>query len=147
MNAPQLNDINTVGFVPGALFDAVFGPGASTSVLGVTIPFVFIDANGDPTDIDADGNADLAFAEIWYNADFRWTTSGTGSDIDIETVALHENGHALGLGHFGKIAVNTSSGKLQVSPRAVMNAIVLGTLRQPLGTDNGSFCQVWAAWN
>jgi len=146
INAPQLNDINTVGFVPGSIFDAAFGPGASQSILGVTIPFVYIDENGDPTDIDQDGNADLAFAEIWYNADFMWTTTGTGNDIDIETVALHENGHALGLGHFGKIAVNTSAGKLQVSPRAVMNAIVLGTLRKPLGTDNGSFCQVWANW-
>lgn len=146
INNPELNDINTVGFIPGAIFNAVFGPGASQSILAVTIPFVFIDANGDPTDIDGDGNGDLAFAEIWYNSAFNWSTSGTGNNIDIETVALHENGHALGLGHFGKIAVNTSAGKLQVSPRAAMNAIVLGTLRSPLGTDNAAFCRVWASY-
>lgn len=146
VNNSLLNDINTVGFIPGSIFDLVFGPGASGSVLAVTIPFTFIDAAGNPTDIDRDGNADLAFAEIWYNASFPWNTTGTGSSIDIETVALHENGHALGLGHFGRIAVNTSAGKLQVSPRAVMNAIVLGTLRTPLGTDNAAYCQTWASW-
>jgi hypothetical protein len=143
---PLLNDINTAGFLPGSIFNLVLGPGASTQVLGVTFPFVFVDAEGNPTDIDGDGNDDLAFAEIWYNAAFRWNNTGTGPNADIETVTLHENGHALGLNHFGKIAVN-QNGKLHVSPRAVMNAIVLGTLRSPLGTDNAGFCGIWEDWN
>jgi hypothetical protein len=143
---PLFSDVNTVGFLPGFIFDIVLGPGASQEVLGVTFPFVFVDANGDPTDIDADGNDDAAFAEVWYNAAFLWNTSGSGPGVDIETVALHENGHALGLAHFGRIAVNTSSGKLNVSPRAVMNAFILGTLRQPLGTDAGAFCSNWSDW-
>lgn len=145
INDPFASDINTVGFIPGSLFDAVLGPGASQSVLAVTFPFVFVDEDGNPTDIDGDGNDDAAFAEIWYNAAFPWTNTGASGAIDIETVALHENGHALGLGHFGKIAVK-NNGTLQVAPRAVMNAIILGTLRSPLGTDNGAFCGNWANW-
>ena len=145
VNNPLASDINTIGFLPGAIFNAVLGPGASTSVLAVTFPFIWVDASGNPTDIDNDGNDDAAFAEVWYNAAFPWTATGQAGFIDIETVALHENGHALGLGHFGKVAVN-DNGKLMVSPRAVMNAFILGVLRAPLGTDNAAFCSNWAAW-
>ncbi len=145
VNDPLLSDINTVGFLPGFIFDAVLGAGASQSVLAVTFPFVWIDENGNPTDIDGDGNDDAAFAEVWYNSAFPWSDTGAAGAIDIETVALHENGHALGLGHFGKIAIK-NNGTLQVAPRAVMNAIILGTLRKPLGTDNGAFCSNWANW-
>jgi hypothetical protein len=144
VNNSLLSDINTVGFLPGFIFDLVFGPGASGSILGVTFPFVWIDAAGNPTDINADGDDDLAFAEIWYNAAFPWTVTGSGG-VDIETVALHENGHALGLGHFGKISIK-NKGQLKASPRAVMNALYAGPLRSPLGTDNGSFCGYWASW-
>jgi hypothetical protein len=38
-------------------------------------------------------------------------------------VALHENGHALGLGHYGKVFVTTNNAKLHIAPRAVMNAL------------------------
>jgi hypothetical protein len=145
VNDPLASDVNTIGFLPGIIFDLVLGPGASQVVLGVTFPFVFIDANGDPTDIDNNGQDDLAFAEIWYNDAFQWNTTGAGPKVDIETVALHENGHALGLGHFGTLFL-TGNGKLHVAPYAVMNAIILGTLRRPLGTDNASFCSYWASW-
>lgn len=145
VNNPVASDINTLGFLPGVIFDLLFGPGSSEAILGLTIPFVFLDEEGNPTDIDGDGQDDVAFAEIWYNDAFQWGTTGTGPKIDIETVALHENGHALGLGHFGKIFL-TGNGKLHAAPRAVMNAFVLGTLRSPLGTDNGSFCSYWASW-
>lgn len=144
---PLRSDINTVGFLPGGIFDWVFGWGASTYIIAATFPFVFYDAAGNPTDIDGDNNDDTAFAEIWYNSDFLWNNTGVGPNIDIETAALHENGHALGLGHFGKISLNLSSGKLQFSPRAVMNAAVVNTQRTPLGADNASFCANWSSWN
>ncbi|HEX7071151.1 MAG TPA: matrixin family metalloprotease [Rhodothermales bacterium] len=139
-------DIAEIGFLPGAIFDIVLGPGASTSVLGVTFTFIWIDDDGNPTDLNGDGFEDTALAEVWYNDAFTWNTDGNNVDIDIETVALHENGHALGLGHFGKVSITNSNNKLHVSPRAVMNAFVLGTLRAPLGTDNGAFCSLYASW-
>jgi hypothetical protein len=37
-------------------------------------------------------------ADIALNTDFNWNTDGI-NDFDVETVFLHENGHALGLGH------------------------------------------------
>jgi hypothetical protein len=142
-------DINTIGFLPPAVFDLVLGPGASTQVLGVTFPFIWVDGNGDPTDIDGDGNADTAFAEIWYNNGFTWTLTGLGG-VDVQTVALHENGHGLGLGHFGRVHATfpppQEFGVLHVSPRAVMNAFILSTLRELLGSDKAGVCGIYASW-
>jgi hypothetical protein len=147
---PSVGDVNTIGYLPGALFDQL-APGGAQFILGVTFPFVWgdIDGNGDfiPSDIDRDGNLDYAFAEVWYNHDFTWTLTGFGG-ADVQTVALHENGHALGLAHFGRISSTVShfGSRLHVSPRAVMNAVILGTLRAPLGTDNAALCGYYARW-
>ena len=142
VNEPLVSDVNTLGFVPGFIFDQVLGPGSSTTVLGVTFPFVWLDEKGNPTDIDHDGLDDLAFAEIWYNGAFSWTNTGRGKEIDIQTVSLHENGHALGLNHFGKIVL-TANGKLEATPRAVMNAYIIGTLRELRPTDQDTYCGLW----
>ena len=69
---------------------------------------------------------------------------GAAGAIDIESVALHEHGHALELGHFGKIAGDPKTGKLHVSPRAVINAAHVGPLRSLLGTDKAAFCGTYA---
>ena len=149
-NDPLRADINTLGFLPGAIFTSVLGPGAADNVLGVTFTFVWGTSTPSgfvPSDIDADGRDDTAFKEVWYNDDFTWSLAGGGFEpVDVETVALHENGHALELGHFGDIFVTNGNGKLHVSPRAVMNAAVLGRLRAPLGTDNAAYCGVFANW-
>lgn len=131
---PFLADITTMGFLPGFIFDVVLGPGASNSVLGVAFTFVFT------------GTQDVALKEVWYNDAFTWSTDGTPGTIDIETVALHENGHALGFGHFGKISVINATGKLKVAPRSVMNAINLGVQRELLGTDKASYNSVYGNW-
>lgn len=148
---PSVGDINTLGFLPGAFFDLLAEDG-SQFILGVTFPFVWGDLDGQgnfiPSDIDRDGNLDYAFAEVWYNNAFTWTLTGFGGDADVQTVALHENGHTLGLGHFGKVHATFSpfGGRLHVSPRAVMNAFILGTLRAPLGSDNAALCSYYATW-
>ena len=152
-------DINDVGFVPGELFDLIFGAGASQFTVGVTVTFTFIqtdaagvpilDPNGNPipTDVDRDGRDDTAFKEVWFNDALAYSTTGAPGTIDIESAALHEHGHALELGHYGKIVGDLKTGKLHVSPRAVMNAILIDTQRAPLGTDNAALCGAYADLN
>ena len=128
------------GFLPGAFFDAVT-PGGSTFILGATFTFVWIS----PADLDNNGKADTALREIYYNDAFLWG-DGTGGSIDIETVSLHEVGHGLSQGHFGKLARTDRNGKFHFAPRAVMNAGYTGVQRSVTGTDNGGHCSIWGSW-
>jgi hypothetical protein len=69
----------------------------SPFIIGVTWFFSFGDTN-------SDNYVDQLYVEQFYNEGFTWVTSGAvflGSDIDLESVAAHENGHSHGLGHFG----------------------------------------------
>ncbi|MEN8221898.1 MAG: hypothetical protein ABFR36_01455 [Acidobacteriota bacterium] len=125
-------DLTHAGWLPGAFFDTIGGPGGSDSILGATFTFVWT-AYPDR----------VAFREIYYNDKFNW-----GVDIryfDIESIVLHEVGHGLSLGHFGKI-FRTRNGKLHFAPRAVMNAIYFDIQQTLLGTDIASFCSIWASW-
>lgn len=138
-------DIQHSGFLPPAFFEAL-APGGGSFIIAVTIPFIWVDENGVPTDIDRNRELDYAFAEIYYNDGFSWrTNSGTG--VDLETIALHETGHGLGQAHFGKAFTTNSNGKLHFAPKAVMNAGYFGgEQRKLLGTDNGGHCSIWANW-
>lgn len=112
-------------------------------VIGATYTFVFVDANV-PTDIDSNGRADVAFREIYYDPSWFWTV-GNLPGIDVESIALHEAGHALSQAHFGNIFLK--KGELSASPRAVMNAFYPGgEQRSLLGTDRGGHCGNWAQW-
>ncbi len=64
-------------------------------------------ANPFEADIDNNGKLDTALKEVWYNDSFAWSTDG--SAVDIETVALHENGHALELEHFVRFLEQTKT--------------------------------------
>lgn len=135
-------DVTHAGWLPGAFFN-LLAPQGSSFILGVTFTFVFVDANGDPTDIDGDRHADVAFREIYYNRAIPWGTGGNESNVDIQSVAIHEAGHALGLAHFGKVFIK-NNGTIQFAPKAIMNAVYVSEDRTIRGTDNGSFCQAWA---
>jgi hypothetical protein len=135
-------DITHAGWLPAPFFNALAPQGASF-ILGVTFTFVFIDEAGDPTDIDGDRRADVAFREIYYNRSFPWGTGGTDYNVDIQSVAIHEAGHALGLGHFGKIFLKADD-SLQFAPKAIMNAAYVSEDRTIRGTDTAAFCQAWA---
>ena len=127
-------DVQHTGWVPGG----VLGP----SVIAATFTFVFV-SGGAPTDIDNDGRSDTAFREILYHNNFLWAI---GSAVDVETIALHESGHALSQNHFGTAFVTTGNNKLHFAPRAVMNAAYSGVQRQISATDNGGHCSIWASW-
>jgi hypothetical protein len=112
-------------------------------ILGVTFTFIWVDANG-PTDIDGNGKLDTAFREIYYDSGFPWADDGS-TNIDVESVAVHEIGHGLSQGHFGTVAFK-NNGNLMRSPLAVMNAIYSMPLQTLQGTDDGGHCSDWAEW-
>ena len=135
-------DIVHAGWLPAAFFDAV-APQGSTFILGVTFTIIFTDDDGNPTDLDNNGKADVAWRETYYNDTFLWRI---GNNYDVETIALHEAGHGLSQGHFG-MAFATGNGKIHFAPRAVMNAAYSGIQTSINGTDNAGHCSNWASWN
>ncbi len=135
-------DVMHAGWLPAGFFD-LLAPGGSGFILGVTFTFIWTDG-GDPTDIDGNRKTDVAFREIYYNDAFSWADDG--GNFDVETVALHEAGHALSQGHFGKIFGTPANGRIHFSPRAVMNAAYSGVQRDIGRTDNAGHCSNWGAW-
>jgi len=131
-----LADITHAGWLP---------PNAlPPNIIAITFTFIFVDPlSGAPSDIDNNGKIDAAFREILYNGRFRWNIN---ADVDVQTVALHESGHGLSQGHFGKAFLTNSNDKLHFAPRAVMNAAYSGVQQSLAGTDNGGHCSIWASW-
>ncbi len=96
--------------------------------------FIFVDGGGNPTDINGDNYLDSALNEVYYNDNFAWGIDVPLPGIDVETVALHENGHSLELGHFGP------------PPTAVMNPVYAGIRHRLLPIDRAGACAVWESW-
>ena len=137
-------DITHAGWLPAVVFD-FFLPGGGSSILGVTFSIAYVDDEGNPTDVDNNGKADVAWREIYFNDGFEWN-DGSGITFDIETVGLHEAGHGLSQDHFGDAFRTQSNNKLHFAPRAVMNASYTGVQRKIAHSDNGGHCSNWAQW-
>jgi hypothetical protein len=140
---PFLADIVNAGWLPRAFFEAVI-PGGGRGVLAFSVTFIFTDGAGNPTDIDGNNYLDSALNEVYYNDTFGdpgddragnpWGIDIPLPGIDVETVGLHENGHSLGVGHFGP------------PPDAVMNPVYAGIRHEPLAIDQAGMCTIWSSW-
>ncbi len=135
-------DVHHAGWMPADFFD-LLAPGGSNFILGVTFTIVFTDNNGNLIDLDNNRRYDVAWREIYYNDAFSWSVD---SHYHIETIALHEAGHGLSQGHFGKAFATESNGKLHFSPRAVMNAAYSGIQTRIARSDKAGHCSDWASW-
>lgn len=136
---PFAADIADAGWLPLDFFELtnlLFGgtPGDGANILAFTIGFIFVDENGNPTDLNGDNRLDTALQEVYYNDLFTWGIDVPLPDFDVETVALHENGHGLELGHFGP------------PPVAVMNQVYAGLRQTPFPSDLAGLRIIWGSW-
>ena len=129
----RLADIVHAGWMPPSFFDAVAGEGSGETVLAFSVTFIYIGGDGKPTDVNKDGYLDTAANEIYYNEGFAWLLAGEHG-IDLESVALHELGHSLGIGHIG------------APLEAVMNPVYSGLHRELNALDGAVLCSVWGVW-
>jgi hypothetical protein len=126
-------DVVFAGWLPASFFSAVTPPDGGDAVIALAVTFVFVGPDSVPTDIDQDGFFDTALTEVYFNDRFAWTVAGEPGTIDLETVSVHELGHALGLGH-------------DQSASSVMNPAYEGVRRQLGARDKAALCSVWSRW-
>lgn len=129
---PLSADIVHGGWLPAE----VLGP----STLGVTFTLTFVE------DLNQDGQAEVAWREIYYNDAFSWGIDVELPLVDVESIALHEAGHGLSQAHFGKLFRTNANGKLHFAPFALMNAGFTQTVQELQSTDRAGHCSIWSSW-
>jgi len=158
-------DITFAGWVPDSFFGTVGLPGSN----GVALPVVFdaadeslvwgldvLDPTREFTDINGDAKHDLFATEIYFNSDSTYVVDdplgNTLFYIDLESIVLHELGHALGMDHFGrtKIILDADGNFVDViineNSVNLMNTNNFFIKRDLSGSDNGSFCGLYGSW-
>lgn len=127
-------DVIVAGWLPAGFFESVVPSGGET-VVALSVTFIFVGLDGEPTDIDRNGYLDTAVSEIYFNDAFHWTADPAAKEsLDVESVALHEFGHSLGLGH-----INCSE--------AVMSAVYTGPRTELTSQDHAALCTLWGRWH
>lgn len=140
---PFFADIVHAGWLPRSFFDAATG--LPDDVIAMSVTTVWLEyPGGPPSDINGDNRLDTAWYEVYYNDTFGtpgeprednpWGIDAPLPGVDVESIALHESGHSLGVGHFGP------------PPLAVMNPAYGGLRQSPYRIDHASMCTVWASW-
>jgi hypothetical protein len=75
-------------------------------------------------------SGDIVESDIFFNSNFAWSTASAGEAgrFDLESVALHEIGHFIGLGHsaLGETEVRVTGGRRVLASGAVMFPISFG---------------------
>jgi hypothetical protein len=158
-------DITFAGWVPAEFMARAGVPGA----FGVALPVAWQtdgslawgldlwDPSRSFTDVNRDRKADLFATEVYFNRDWNYVTddkelADTLFYIDVQTIATHELGHALGMGHFGRSTVILDADgqfvDLYVNPHSVslMNTSSFYQKRDLSGSDVASFCGLYANW-
>ncbi|WP_182379807.1 matrixin family metalloprotease [Nocardioides sp. WS12] len=145
---PFLADITFAGWYPVSLFLA-WAPSFEGRVLAFSETYVFSDeVTFEPTDVNGDQYLDTALNEVYFNdmlgdpngpfPDRPWAIDPPlgGPEFDVETIALHEMGHSLGLGHFGP------------APLAIMNPAPPRSAEPPhtYPSDSSAICSLYSSW-
>jgi hypothetical protein len=88
-------------------------------------------------------SGEIVESDIFFNSAFQWSTSAAGDParFDLQSVALHEIGHFLGLGHsaLGETELQPGGGRRVLASGAVMFPIAFGrgiTLDRELQPDD-----------
>ncbi|MBI4262838.1 MAG: matrixin family metalloprotease [Acidobacteria bacterium] len=88
-------------------------------------------------------SGEIVESDIFFNSAFPWSTAGAGDParFDLESVAVHEVGHFLGLGHsaLGETELRPEGGRRVLASGAVMFPIAFGrgnTLDRELQPDD-----------
>ncbi len=160
-------DLTFAGWVPDEFFTAAGYPGA----LGLTVPAAWdattgdqvwggldvLDPDADLADHDGDGDRDLFAMEMYFTSNFDYVVddddlANTLFVIDVESIVLHELGHALGMDHFGRYDVvfdeDGNFVDVVVNPNSVtvMNTANYYVKRDLAGADRASFCGIYGDW-
>jgi hypothetical protein len=78
-------------------------------------------------------NGNILEADVFFNSHFEWSASAQGEAgrVDIESVALHELGHLLGLGH-------SALGETELTPGGGRRVIASGSVMFPIALSAGA---------
>ncbi len=141
-------DIVQGGWLDEEYFSKCLGSG---DIIAVTWTF------SDPADLNHDQYDDIQYVEQYFNDKWVYVTSGSqyldlSGPFDVQSIAVHEDGHALGLDHTGGPNANQPfklhpNGRV-FSPEAVMNPFSLGGEKRSLfPLDRASIRQLYSRVN
>eukprot|EP01083_Nonionella_stella_P023248 64297_1 len=136
----KIVDIVFGGFLPPYFFNY------PNYTLNTTIGAVTLLFNSNH-EILYENEGEIAFAEIYFNNYFSWDVleESVPNVYDIETVALHELGHALSQSHFRPPA-GKGIGSMKTRQDSAMAPVYSGVNHDLHGIDIGGHCAQWASW-